>query len=117
MSKYRINQMHDYADMFKALSNPNRLQIFLQLTRCCTPGTVCSPADLGVCCVGDLGSELNLAASTLSHHIKELHRAGLINTRRSGQNVECWIEPQTLQRLSAFFNLNQQESDHEPEKS
>ena len=103
MSKYQNNQMLEYADMFKALSNPNRLQIFLQLTQCCSPGTVCSNEDLNVRCVGDLGLDLNVAASTLSHHIKELHRAGLINMRRSGQNVECWIDPETLQKLSAFF--------------
>ena len=90
--------------MFKALSNPNRLQIFLQLTRCCAPGTVCSSADMTSRCVGDLGAELDVAASTLSHHIKELNRAGLINMRRNGQNVECWIEPQTLEKLAGFFN-------------
>jgi len=108
MSNYLINETQDYADMFKALSNPNRLQIFLQLTQCCTPGTVCSNEDIAVRCVGDLGADLNVAASTLSHHIKELNRAGLIQMRRSGQNVECWIEPQTLQKLSAFFKTDQE---------
>ena len=94
--------------MFKALSNPNRLQIFLQLTRCCTPGTVCSNEEISVRCVGDLGADLNVAASTLSHHIKELNRAGLIQMRRRGQNVECWIEPKILKKLSAFFQINQE---------
>ncbi len=103
--------------MFKALSNPNRLQIFLQLTQCCAPGTLCSHDDLNVRCVGDLGSDLDVAASTLSHHIKELHRAGLISMRRNGQNVECWIEPQTLHRLSAFFATANQEHENEAERS
>ncbi len=99
----------DYAGIFKALSNPNRLEIFLQLSRCCTPGTVCSKTDIDVRCVGDLGSGLNVAASTISHHIKELYRAGLINMRRSGQNVECWIDPETLHMLSGFFTSQGQE--------
>ncbi len=103
--------------MFKALSNPNRLQIFLQLTQCCTPGTVCQEDDINVRCVGDLGSNLDVAASTLSHHIKELHRAGLINMRRNGQNVECWIEPQTLHSLSAFFATGNQEPSNESKRS
>lgn len=108
MSNNQNMNAQDYAGMFKALSNPNRLQIFLQLTRCCTPGTVCSSEDATVRCVGDLGIDLDVAASTLSHHIKELNRAGLIEMRRSGQNVECWIEPQTLQKLSAFFQTDQE---------
>ena len=109
MSKSRNIQLQDYASIFKALSNPNRLEIFLQLSRCCAPGTVCSGADIDVRCVGDLGTDLNVAASTLSHHIKELNRAGLINMRRSGQNVECWIDPETLQMLSDFFTTHGQE--------
>jgi hypothetical protein len=35
--------------------------------------------------------------------------------RRNGQNVECWIEPQTLAGLSAFF-VNTQEIGNEPER-
>lgn len=109
MSNYRNNITQQYAGMFKALSNPNRLQIFLQLTQCCTPGTVCNNKDIEVRYVGDLGADLNVAASTLSHHIKELNRAGLIQMRRSGQNVECWIEPEVLQKLSAFFQAGQEQ--------
>jgi len=117
MSNYRNAGSQDFPAMFKALSNPNRLQIFQQLTQCCAPGSVCSAEDINVRCVGDLGSDLGVAASTLSHHIKELHRAGLINMRRNGQHVECWIEPHTLDRLSAFFARNKQEPDCEPERS
>lgn len=116
MSKYRKDKLLGYAAMFKALSNPNRLQIFRNLTQCCRPGTVCSTQEVEVRCVGDLGAELNVAASTLSHHIKELHRAGLINMRRNGQHVECWIDPQTLENLAAFF-ANTQETCNEPERS
>ena len=74
-----------YADMFKALSNPHRLTIFLRLSSCCVPGTVCEPDDMVRSCVGDLGQNLGLSPSTVSHHIKELHRAGLIRMERRGQ--------------------------------
>ncbi|MGD8483568.1 MAG: metalloregulator ArsR/SmtB family transcription factor [Thioalkalispiraceae bacterium] len=95
------------ANAFKALSNPNRLQIFLQLMRCCEPGTACDPDALSHCCVGDLGEDLNIAASTLSHHIKELSRAGLIQTERHGQHVQCRVNRDYVASLAGFFTLDQ----------
>ena len=104
MSNYRTNSTAKFAEMFKALSNPNRLSIFLRLVSCCAPGTSCS-TDAGVCeCVGELGKDMGIAPSTVSHHIKELHRAGLIEMERRGQNVECWVAPETLSALATFFN-------------
>ena len=63
--------------------------------------------------VVDLGEGLTIAPSTLSHHLKELHRAGLIQMQRNGKHVECWVEPQVLERLSAFFNPNPKGDHHE----
>ena len=111
MSNYRDTQNNDadrLAEAFKALSNPNRLKIFLQLMNCCEPGTVCSTDDVTTdfetkCCVGDLGDGLDIAASTLSHHIKELNRAGLIQMERRGQHVDCWVDPNTVKELNHFF--------------
>lgn len=107
MSKYKTKiEIEKYADMFKALGNPNRLAIFQQLTQCCAPGTICS-IENGLCfTVGEICDGLDIAASTVSHHLKELHRAGLIETRRNGKNIECWIEPKTLDQLSNFFSIN-----------
>ena len=102
MSNYS-NEVQTHSEMFKALGNPHRLEIFRQLTRCCTPGTVCKFDDALAITVGDIGKTLDIAPSTVSHHLKELHRAGLIEMRRKGKNIECWIEPQTLKVLSNFF--------------
>ena len=102
MSNYQINK--ELAEMFKALSNPHRLALFHRLMTCCAPGTKCN-ADVAIkFCVSELGEGLNIAASTLSHHLKALHQAGLIKMERSGKNVECWVEPQVLKELSTFFN-------------
>ena len=111
MSNYREIENNDterLAETFKALSNPNRLKIYLQLMSCCVPGTVCSTDDVSTdpetkCCVGDLGEGLGIAASTLSHHIKELNRAGLIHMERRGQNVDCWVDPEAVKELNQFF--------------
>ena len=103
MSNFLDNDPNRLAETFKALSNPNRLKIFLQLMNCCTPGTVCSTEDVAKSCVGDLGEGLGIAASTLSHHIKELSRAGLIQMERRGQHVDCWVDPHVVTELSRFF--------------
>jgi ArsR family transcriptional regulator len=90
--------------MFKALSNSHRLQIFNILTGCCEPGTACSTDEMMGCCVGDLDNQLNIASSTLSHHLKELNHAGLIDMQRRGKQIFCSINPMTLTELRSLFN-------------
>jgi ArsR family transcriptional regulator len=104
MSKYKNSQLEEFAEIFKALSNPNRLKIFKRLTACCAPGTVCVlDGGAGTAYVGELSKEVDIAPSTVSHHIKELKRAGLIRTRRQGQKIECWVDPQILQSIKDFL--------------
>lgn len=102
MSKYRID-ITQQAQIFKALGNPNRLALFKRLMDCCPPGTLCSTDGLERYCVGDLGEGLGIAPSTLSHHLKELAAAGLVQTQRRGKQVECWIEPSVLSQLAGYF--------------
>jgi len=103
MSKYLLTDSQGFADIFKALSNPHRLKIFLRLACCSVEGKL-DNTDGQMCeCVGSLGKDLGIAASTVSHHLKELHRSGLIKMRRRGQHIECWVDPQILEALSAFF--------------
>ncbi|MDD5089934.1 MAG: metalloregulator ArsR/SmtB family transcription factor [Candidatus Wallbacteria bacterium] len=104
MSKFSTVNIKRFSTMFKALSNPTRLRIFLRLTSCCEPGTKCTADNDLTSCIGELGKNLGVTASTVSHHIKELHHAGLIELQRKGQKVECWIEPETLHLLADFFS-------------
>ena len=101
MSNYE--QMEQTALAFKALSNPHRLALFQRLMSCCAPGTVCDAQSAATYCVGDLGAGLSIAPSTLSHHLKELKQAGLINMKREGKTIQCWVEPSALNRLAGFF--------------
>ena len=107
MSNYRDADTAQLAEAFKALSNPHRLKIFRQLMSCCAPGTRCSAEEAVRYCVGDLGTGLAIAPSTLSHHIKELNRAGLIRMERHGQRIDCWVEPGVVNQLSEFFSGGQ----------
>ena len=103
MSNCRTINLDHYAAIFKALSNPHRLQIFNILTGCCEPGALCSTDEMMSCCVGELDSQLNIASSTLSHHLKELNHAGLIEMQRDGKQVLCSINPSTLADVANLF--------------
>jgi len=92
------------AEMFKALSNPHRLALFHRLMNCCEPGTKCNSDEAIKYCVGDLGEGLDIAPSTLSHHLKELNRVGLVQMERRGKNIDCWVEPAVINELKAFFS-------------
>ena len=103
MSNFRNSDSERLAYAFKALSNPHRLSIFMRLASCCLPGGACNTETEMYECVGKLGKDLGIAPSTISHHIKELYQAGLIKTKRRGQTVECWVDPETLDSLATFF--------------
>ncbi len=108
MSNYQNKNIEKFAEIFKALSNPNRLRLFMRLVTCCKPGTVTSisadSGSAGCACVGELGKDLNIVASTISHHMKELRQAGLVRMERRGQRIECWIDPDIFADLQGFFS-------------
>ena len=56
--------------------------------------------------VGELSSELDVGKSTVSHHIKELRRVGLLKTDRRGQKIACWVDPAKVKKLEMFFDFH-----------
>ncbi len=93
------------AETFKALSNPNRLRIFLTLVSAWQSTGGCVADDLLSCCVGDLCENVEIAPSTVSHHLKELHHAGLIKMERCGQRICCSVDSETIAGLSEFLSV------------
>lgn len=112
MSNYNNQDIDRFSAVFSALSNPHRLQIYNILSGCCSHDTTCSMDSVSSCCVGDLGNELDIAASTLSHHLKELSHAGLINMQRDGKQVLCSLNTDMLAAIRQYFQVNT-EVDHE----
>lgn len=106
MSNSQNKSLADLSEIFKALSNPNRLEIFLRLATCCKPGTVGIMDRNDTSYVGELGQDLGIVKSTVSHHIKELRQVGLIRTRREGQKIACWVDPEILNELKNFFTFD-----------
>lgn len=94
----------ELAAIFGALGNPHRLELFRTLLACCEPGGECDVEDDGsIPCVGDIARTIAIAPSTLSHHLKELNRAGLIDMERRGKKVYLGVREETVAQLSRFF--------------
>ena len=83
----------DLARMFKALGDPVRLRL---LSR------VASHAG-GEACVCDLSAGFDLTQPTISHHLKVLREAGLLECERRGTWVYYWVVPAALAQLSAVL--------------
>ncbi len=77
----------ELAELAKAVGHPARVQILRILTR------------RSSCVCGDIVSELPLAQSTVSQHLKVLKEAGLIRGEIDGPRVCYCIEPRTMRRL------------------
>lgn len=103
MSNY--TSIDSLAEALRALSHPHRLRIFMRLVRCCPSGASCDPpsGEAVAPCVGDLGADLGIVPSTVSHHMKELRRAGLVRMERRGQLVVCQVDEDMLETLARFF--------------
>lgn len=101
-SESEVNTMNQFSEMFKALSNPHRLEIFLYLANNCFPCESSTNEEMRST-VGELSEGLGIAPSTISHHLKELRQSQLIRMERKGKNIECWVEPDTLEILIEFF--------------
>lgn len=107
MSNYESDEVERLAAAFAALSNPQRLRMFIKLASTC-----CAPDDpderrrgraTEFCCATEVGEGLELAPSTVSHHLKELRQAGLINVERQGRRIDCRASRDTLRRIASFF--------------
>lgn len=106
MSNHRTENVEQLAAAFAALSNPQRLRMFIKLASTgCTSESPEGDSDSrrGFCCATEVGEGLDLAASTVSHHLKELRQAGLMHVERRGRRIDCRASRETLDRLASFF--------------
>ena len=53
--------------------------------------------------VGDIGAELQITGSTLSHHLEKLRNEGLVTVRREGTFLRYAANTQALRDLLAFL--------------
>ena len=69
----------------KALADPRRVAVLEAIAR------------EDRCACQDLREQFPISKATMSHHIKELVRAGLIEARREGQFLHCQVRPEAME--------------------
>lgn len=87
--------------IFKALSNENRLELYLKILDASDTG-YCNNNECFIC---DIIHSLNIGAPTISHHIKELSNAGLITTEKKGKFLICKANRELAEEVSKLFKL------------
>ena len=80
------------APMFKALGDPARLRLLSLIA-----------ASGSEACVCDLTGAFDLTGPTISHHLRVLREAGLVDCERRGTWVYYWIRPEVLRGLAALL--------------
>lgn len=89
------------AKIFKALSNPNRLELYLKIAE----AHEASFKTGGECFVTDIIDCLNIGAPTISHHIKELVNANLISTEKRGKFLISRVNEELVTEVSKLLAL------------
>ena len=82
-----------YADMLSAMGTEPRLRIMRLLLSAHPEGLV----------VGDIGTELEIPNSTLSHHLEKLKNENLVKVRREGTFLRYSANAAALQELLSFL--------------
>ena len=86
-------QIVRFADMFSAMGTEPRLRIMRLLLAAHPEGMV----------VGDIGSELEIPSSTLSHHLEKLKNEDLVTVRRDGTFLWYSANTEALKELLGFL--------------
>jgi ArsR family transcriptional regulator len=86
----------DLARGFKALGDPVRLRLL----------SLIAARGGGEVCVCDLTDAFDVKGPTISHHLKVLREAGLIDCERRGTWVYYWVIPAALAPLSQLLDTS-----------
>jgi ArsR family transcriptional regulator len=86
-------KIDDAAARLEALGNPTRLRIYRTLVRAGEEGMS----------VGKLQARLDIAASTLSHHLKTMIVVGLVMQTRQGTTLTCHTNYELMRGLIGFL--------------
>ncbi len=93
MMTAKMESISRYADMLSAMGTEPRLRIMRLLLSAHPEGMV----------VNEIGEELEIPSSTLSHHLEKLKNEGLVQVRREGTFLRYSADTSTLGELLGFL--------------
>jgi DNA-binding transcriptional ArsR family regulator len=91
-SRSSLKTVHMHAGAFKALGHAGRLKTFLLVAR-----------GGGSRSLGEIQAALRLPAPTLSHHVDQLRRAGLVVTHKRERFVYCEVASPLVGELARLL--------------
>jgi len=94
----------ELSKIFKALSNENRLEIYLQIVKSNEKSfdAKCE------CFISDVIEKLNIGAPTISHHLKELSNAKLIFTEKRGKFLVARVNEELLNEINELLKIKKE---------
>jgi ArsR family transcriptional regulator len=92
-AKLNPNEVIRYADMLSAMGAEPRLRIVRLLLSAHPEGMV----------VGEIGEELEIPNSTLSHHLEKLKNEDLVQVQREGTFLRYTANTAALEELLGFL--------------
>ncbi len=87
------------AKVMKALSNENRLALYLEIAR-----HEESDFEAPECAISDIVKLFGISPPTISHHLKELTNAELITTEKRGKYLVARINRDTLVQVQQVLD-------------
>jgi DNA-binding transcriptional ArsR family regulator len=93
VTSYSDETVARFADVLAAMGTEPRLRIVRLLLTVHPKGMI----------AGDIGAELDIAPSTLSHHLDRLKREGVVAARREGTFLWYSANTDVLERLLRFL--------------
>jgi ArsR family transcriptional regulator, arsenate/arsenite/antimonite-responsive transcriptional repressor len=87
-------QAEQVAPVLKALADPVRLRLV----------SLIAASAGGEACVCDLNDAFDLTQATISHHLKVLHSAGLLDRDKRGVWVYYAVRPEALSSVATLFD-------------
>lgn len=95
-SEYFSKQQNEMANLLRAMGHPARIAIIEHLLQ------------VNTCICGDIVNVLPLAQATISQHIKELKKVGIIKGKISGNSMCYCLNEKSIKQIETYFYTIQQ---------